>query len=267
MNLLFKIGFLNFNLIDAIDIILVAVLLYQIYKLVRGSGAVNIFLGILAIYGLFLVVKAFDMALLSKILGQFIGVGMLAAIILFQQEIRKFLLIAGRTIDYRNGGLSKLLQIKDQQIEHNIDINSIVKALEELAKDKTGALIAISKSPELKFYIDSGDTINADISKRLLVTIFNKYSPMHDGAAIIIGNKIKAVRCILPVSNREDLPAQDGLRHRAALGLTEITDSVVLIASEETGELSLAHEGEIEHNLSSAVMRTKLNDYLFEEHE
>lgn len=265
MTLLIKIGFLNFNWIDVVDILLVALLLYQIYKLVRGSGAVNIFLGVLAIYLFYLLVKAFDMALLSKILGQFIGVGVIAAIVLFQPEIRKFLLLIGRTAENRTNGFSRFLHITDQKDEPEIDINSIVKAAEELGKTKTGALIAISKSPELKFYIDSGDVINADISKRLLITIFNKFSPMHDGAAIILGNKIKAVRCILPVSNNEDLPAHMGLRHRSALGLTETTDSIVLIVSEETGNLSLAHEGIVEHNLKPSEIRIKLNDYLFED--
>ena len=267
MILLVKIGFLNFNWIDVIDILAVAFLLYQIYKLVRGSGAVNIFLGVLAVYLLYLLVKAFDMELLSKILGQFIGVGVIAGIVLFQPEIRKFLLLIGRTAEYRKNGLSKFLHLNDQNEDQEVDINSIVKAVEELGSTKTGALIAISKSPELKFYIDSGDVINADVSKRLLITIFNKFSPLHDGAAIILGNKIKAVRCILPVSNNEDLPAHMGLRHRSALGLTETTDSIVLIVSEETGNLSIANNGIIEHNLKPAEIRIKLNNYLIEENK
>ena len=264
MTLLFKIGFLNFNWIDAIDIFLVAFLLYRIYKLLRGSVAVNIFLGILSIYLFYLLARALDMALVSKILGQFIGVGVIAAFILFQPEIRKFLLMVGRTADWRHGAFSKLL-LKEQEVENHIDINSIVKAAQELATENTGALIVFSKSPELQFYIESGDIINADISKRLLITVFNKHSPMHDGAVIISDGKIKAVRCILPVSNNEKIPAHYGLRHRSAIGLTEVTDSIVLIVSEETGEMSRAQESKIEGNLTSSEIRAKLNKYLYEE--
>lgn len=265
MTLLFKIGFLNFNWIDAIDIFLVAFLLYRVYKLLRGSVAVNIFLGVLSIYLFYLLARALDMSLVSKILGQFIGVGVIAAFILFQPEIRKFLLMVGRTADWRNGAFSKIL-LKEHEIDNHIDINAVVKAAQELATENTGALIVFSKSPELQFYVDSGDIINADISKRLLITIFNKHSPMHDGAAIISEGKIKAVRCILPVSNNEKIPAHYGLRHRSAIGLTEITDSIVLIVSEETGEMSLAQGSEIDSNLTSSEIRAKLNQYLYEEY-
>ena len=156
MTLLFKIGFLNFNWIDAIDILLVAFLLYRVYKLLRGSVAVNIFLGVLSIYLFYLLVRALDMVLVSKILGQFIGVGVIASIILFQPEIRKFLLMVGRSADWRSGAFSKLLLTKENEEDDHIDINSVVKAAQELATEKTGALIVFSKSPELKFYIDSG---------------------------------------------------------------------------------------------------------------
>ncbi len=263
MILLFKIGFLTFNWIDAVDILLVAILLYYIYKMLRGSVAINIFLGVLSFYLFYLLVRALDMALVTKILGQFIGVGVIAALILFQPEIRKFLLMVGRTADWRNGAFSKFIQLKEHEESDHIDINSVVKAAQELATENTGALIVFSKSPELKFYTDSGDTINADISKRLLVTIFNKHSPMHDGAVIIAKGRIKAVRCILPVSTKEDMPAHYGLRHRSAIGLTEITDSIVLIVSEETGEMSLAQGNDIDSNLTSSEIRAQLNNYLY----
>jgi len=265
MILLFKIGFLTFNWIDAVDILLVAILLYYIYKLLHGSVAINIFLGVLSIYLFYLLVRALDMALVTKILGQFIGVGVIASIILFQPEIRKFLLMVGRTADWRNGAFSKLLQLKEHEVENHIDINAVVKAAQELATEHTGALIVFSKSPELKFYTDSGDVINADVSKRLLITIFNKHSPMHDGTVIISEGKIKAVRCILPISTKEDIPAHYGLRHRSALGLTEITDSIVLIVSEETGEMSLAQGNNIDSNLTSSEIRYQLNHYLYSE--
>lgn len=266
IKLLFQVGFLKVGIIDIIDILLVTFLLYQLYKLIKGSVAVNIFLGFFLIYLVYLVVKASGMDLLGSILGQFIGVGVIAAIVLFQQEIRKFLLILGRTTNLQNTQLIKLFGLNraNSSAEDNqSDINAVIKAAKELSTTQTGALMVFAKSDELKFYIDSGDVLDAVISKRLLLSIFNKTSPLHDGAVIIANNRIKAARCIIPVTEREDLPAQFGLRHRAAVGLTEVTDSLVIIVSEETGQMSLAYNGDIMHNLTSAELRTQLNIRLF----
>ena len=268
MIIAFNIGFLEINWVDFIDVSLVSILLYQVYKLIRGSVALKIFLGVLSLYLIYLVVRAAQMELLSVILGQFMGVGVLAAIILFQPEIRKFLLLIGRTTSInRENIFNNLLLWRSKVRRHQFNITPIIDACKTLGGSNTGALIVFSKNSELKFYVESGDAIDAIVSKRLLMAIFNKYSPLHDGAVIIHEGKIKAARCILPVSDQENIPAQFGLRHRAALGMSEITDSLVLIVSEETGQMSIARNGEISHNLSSAELRKTVNHYLFEEEE
>lgn len=267
MILLFNIGFLEVGVKDIFDIILVSVLLYQIYKLMRGSVAIKIFLGFLSLYLLYLIVNAMEMELLSSILGNFMNVGFLAAIILFQQEIRKFLLIIGRTTAFNRDTIFKGLPWRKNAKVSDINITPIIDAAKSLGATNTGALIVLSKSSELKFYVESGDLIDAVVSKRLLSAIFNKYSPLHDGAVIIHDRRISAARCILPVTDRENLPAQFGLRHRAAIGMSEITDTLIVVVSEETGKISAVRNGFIYHNLSSLELRKKINAYLYEEDE
>ncbi|MFD2037695.1 diadenylate cyclase CdaA [Belliella marina] len=261
MNLLFKIGFLEISIVNIIDITLVSLLLYQIYKLLRGSVAIKIFLGFLSIYLVYLMVSAFRMELLSIILGQFMGVGVIAAIIIFAPEIRKFLLIIGRSSILSNENVWQELLFWRKKETLAFNINPILEASKSLSGTNMGALMVISRSSELKFYAESGDIIDAVISKRLLISIFNKYSPLHDGAVIIYNGKVKAARCILPVTER-DVPAQFGLRHRAAIGMSEATDTLILIVSEETGQISLAKNGKILHNLSFQEVREFINDYL-----
>ncbi|MBW7466021.1 uncharacterized protein (TIGR00159 family) [Pontibacter aydingkolensis] len=263
MIFLFSIGFLEIEMLDIIDILLVTVLLYQLYKLLTGSVALKIFLGLLSIYLLYLVVRAAGMELLSIILGQFMGVGVLAAIILFQPEIRRFLLLIGKTTAFNNDRFFRSFPWRREQTD-KLSLTPFIEAAKSLAGKNTGALIVFTKSSELKYYAESGDLIDAVISKRLLVSIFNKNSPLHDGAVIISGNRIKAARCILPVSENQEIPASMGLRHRAAIGLTEITDSVVLVVSEETGQIALVRNGEVYRNLSSSDLRVKLNQFLFD---
>lgn len=266
LTLLFNIGFLNIGLVDIIDILAVAILLFQVYKLMKGSMAVKVFLGFLSLYLLFLVVKAAQMELLTAILGQFMGVGVLAAIILFQQEIRKFLLLIGKSTTFNRENLFKNFPWNRHFSESKFNFTPVIEAAKTLGATKTGALIVFSRSSQLKFYADSGDRIDGLISKRLFISIFNKFSPLHDGAVIIFGGKILAARCILPVSDKDDLPAQFGLRHRAAIGMTEATDTLVLVVSEETGQISLARNGELTHNLSVQELRRDINAY-FEEDE
>ena len=263
MNYLIQIGFLDVRFVDILDIAAVSFLLYQVYKLMRGSVAVRIFLGFLFLYLIYLVVRAIDMDLLSSILDQFMGVGVIAVIILFQQEIRKFLLMLGKTTIFNRENLFKNFLGKDEDID--VKISQVVEAAKSMGGASTGALIVYSRDSPLKFYAESGDLINADLSKRLLLSIFNKYSPLHDGAVIIYQNRIKAARCVLPVTEREDLPAQFGLRHRAAVGMSEATDSLVLIVSEETGQMSVARNGEISHNLSGQEIIEMIHEYLTEE--
>ncbi len=256
----FKIGFLDVRWIDILDILLVSVLLYQVYKLLKGSVAVRVLIGFLVLYLVYLVVRAAQMELLAGILGQFMGVGVLAAIIIFSQEIRKFLLILGKTTFRQNDLLQSIMIWKKREAKESFNITPIIEATKALSSTNTGALIVFSKSSELKFYVDSGDFMDATISKRLLISIFNKYSPLHDGAVIINQGKVRAARCILPVSER-DLPAQFGMRHRAALGMSEATDTLTLIISEETGQMSVARNGSIDSNLSIPEIRKRINDY------
>jgi diadenylate cyclase len=262
LTFLFTIGFLEIELLDIIDILLVTALLYQLYKLLTGSVALKIFLGLLSIYLLYLVVRAAGMELLSIILGQFMGVGVLAAIILFQPEIRRFLLMIGKTTALNHERFWGFPWRRDTT--EKLSLTPFIEAAKSLAAKNTGALIVFAKSSELKYYAESGDLIDAVISKRLLMSIFNKNSPLHDGAVIIANNRIKAARCILPVSENQEIPASMGLRHRAAIGLTEITDSIVLVVSEETGQVALVRNGEAFRNLSSADLRVKLNQFLFD---
>ncbi|RPA66807.1 TIGR00159 family protein [Cyclobacteriaceae bacterium YHN15] len=261
MNLLFKIGFLDISIVNLVDITLVSILIYQVYKLLRGSVAIKIFLGFLSIYLIYLLVNALRMELLSIILGQFMGVGVIAAIIIFAPEIRKFLLIIGRSSFLSNENFLQELLFWKKRESQAFNINPIIEASKSLSGTNTGALMVISSNSELKFYAESGDILDAQVSKRLLISIFNKFSPLHDGAAIIYNGKVKAARCILPVTER-DVPAQFGLRHRAAIGMSEATDTLILIISEETGQVSLAKNGKILHNLSFQEVREFINDYL-----
>jgi len=261
MILLFKIGFLEVSWVDIIDISLVSVLLFQVYKLIRGSIAVNIFLGILALYLVYLIVRAAEMELLTTILGQFMGVGVLAMIILFQPEIRKFLLVIGRGTEFRENFFKTMANWRNTYHD-DFNIQQVIEAVKTLKATKTGALIVFSRDVELRFYIETGDALNAEVTRRLLLAIFNKNSPLHDGAVIIHKGRIKAARCILPVSENDHLPAHFGLRHRAAVGMSENTDTLVLAVSEETGRLILARNGSYLRALKLSQVEQKILDYL-----
>ena len=263
MIFLFKIGFLDIRWTDVVDILLVSVLLYQVYKLLKGSVAVRVLIGFLLLYLIYLIVRAAEMDLLAGILGQFMGVGVLAAIIIFSQEIRKFLLLLGKTTFRQDGFLKAIMIWKRKEEKDQINISPIIEATKTLSASNTGALMVISRNSELKFYADTGDLMDAFISKRLILSIFNKYSPLHDGAVILFKDKIVAARCILPVSERE-LPAQFGMRHRAALGMSEATDTLILIISEESGQISIARNGSIDSNLLIPEVRKRINEFLYE---
>ena len=258
----FSIGFLRIGWIDVVDVLLVTALFYQLYKLLTGSVALKVFLGFMSLYLFYLVVKAAGMELLTSILGQFMSVGVLAGIILFQQEIRRFLLNVGKATSF--GSRMRVFPWRRDSSEERMNVTPFIEAAKSLAGKQTGALIAFSLASDLKFFADSGDLIDAAVSKRLLMSIFNKTSPLHDGAVIITNGRIKAARCILPVSENPDVPASMGLRHRAAIGLTEVTDAVVLVVSEETGQISLVRGGEVFRNLAPADLRARLNEFLFD---
>jgi diadenylate cyclase len=261
----FKIGFLEVSWVDLIDISLVAVLLYQVYKLIRGSLAVNIFLGILALYLVYLIVRAAQMELLATILGQFMGVGVLAMIILFQPEIRKFLLLIGRTTEINRDNIFRGITNWHPEPHDDFDVHELIEAVKSLKATRTGALMVFSRDIELKFYAETGDPLDAKVNKRLLLSIFNKNSPLHDGAIIIYKGRIKAARCVLPVSENDHLPPHFGLRHRSALGMTETTDTLVLVVSEETGRLILSRNGKYIRGLRLKQVEQKILEYLHNE--
>jgi diadenylate cyclase len=263
--LLFRIGFLELSWVDVVDILAVTILLYQLYKLMKGSIASKVFLGFLFLYLTYLMVNAAEMELLSAILGQFMGVGVIALIVLFSPEIRKFLLLIGKSTTLSRENFFKTLLWRRNLEETELDITPVIEAAKSLSSTNTGALIVFSKESELKFYAESGDRIDGLLTKRLLLSIFNKNSPLHDGAVIIHHGRIVAARCILPVSDLESLPANFGLRHRAAIGMSETTDTLVLVVSEETGQISIVRKGSIMHNLSLQEVRKVINDYFREE--
>lgn len=265
MIFLFRIGFLEVGWIDLIDIGLVSILMYQVYKLIRGSIAVNIFLGILALYLMYLIVRAAQMELLATILGQFMGVGVLAMIILFQPEIRKFLLMVGRTTELNRDNFFKSLLNWRTRHHEDFDVSVIIDAVKTLKATRTGALIVFSRETDLKTYTDTGDPLDAEVSKRLILSIFNKHTPLHDGAIIIHKGRIKAARCVLPVSEHDHLPPQFGLRHRSAIGMSEATDTLVMAVSEETGRLILARNGLFLRSMKLWQVQQKILQYLHNE--
>ena len=251
---------LNNILIPIIDIILVGIMLYYVYKLVRGTAAINIFLGFVIIYIIWWLTELVNMPFLSNILGGFISVGVIALIVVFQQEIRKFLLLLGSSNFTNNKSIIKkfnlLFRISKKQTPMNID--ELINACEVFKKNKTGALFIIERNNSLDFVRSSGDQLNLEISSSIIESIFFKNSPLHDGAVIIEGNFITGARIILPVSENENIDSRLGLRHRAAFGITEKTDALAIVVSEEKGKISFIINGEIQafkdvQNLKSMV--------------
>tara|TARA_B100000795_G_scaffold113393_1_gene84040 strand:+ start:299 stop:1072 length:774 start_codon:yes stop_codon:yes gene_type:complete len=249
-------GFLDFDLLDLLDIILVSALLYQLYKLVQGTVAIKIFIGLTSTYLFWKLVGALQMEVLTEILGQFIGVGVLAVIIVFQQEIRKFLLLIGTTSFSNKGEFFNWIAKPKKSV--SLDINAIQTAFSSMSKTKTGALIIITRNTELGTYEGSGEKINSKVGAAVLESIFFKNSPLHDGAVIIRKNEVIAARCVLPVSDLVSLPTHMGLRHRSAASITEMTDALALIVSEETGRIAYFKQGRLKENISLADLETYL---------
>ncbi|HQQ97919.1 MAG TPA: diadenylate cyclase, partial [Cyclobacteriaceae bacterium] len=233
----------------------------QIYKMIRGSLAVSIFLGLLSLYLVYLIVSAVQMELLSKILGQFMGVGVLAMIILFQPELRKFLLVIGRSTDF-NRDFIKSLALWRSRYQDTFDVHPVIEAIKNFKATRTGATIVFTRDTELRSYLETGDNLDAEISKRLLISIFNKNSPLHDGAVIIHKGRIKAARCVLPLSENDHLPPHFGLRHRSGIGMSETTETLVVVVSEESGRLILARNGKYLRGLKLRQVEVKILEYL-----
>ena len=246
------IHFISFRITDAIDILLVAIILYLAYNLVKGTSAINIFVGLALIYFAYIVIRAFDLQLLSSILGKFVNVGVIAIMIVFQQEIRKFLLYIGSNEFLRNKRWKGFFKMHASAIEARmeLDIDAVVEACFNMSETKTGALIIIGRRSDLKFFISTGDIVDSGLTSRMLENIFYKNSPLHDGAVIVIDNRIIAARCVLPVTEKENFPAHYGMRHRAAVGITENTDALAISVSEQTGGVSLTIHGDIKPDLT-----------------
>ena len=234
---------LEIRILDIVDIVLVALLLFYLYRLVRGTVAINIFIGIVMLYATWKLTEFLQMQLLSRILGGFLGVGMFALIVVFQQEIRKFLLMIGTT---NFASRKKLLQRFNLQPTQtfNTDITAIVSACLKMSASKTGAIIVLKRNNNLEFIKSTGDPMNLEVNGPILESIFYKNSPLHDGAIVIDKNNIIATRVILPVSDKKNIPSKYGLRHRAALGITEKTDALVIVISEQTGKIVYVKNGE-----------------------
>lgn len=241
--------FSHFGFIDFVDVVLVALLLYYLFRLVKISGMRPLFIGILVFMLIWILVsRVFNMVLLGSILDQFVSVGLFLLVILFQDEIRRFLMSLGSKKGWNF--IAKLIIPREKQKRDNSHLTAIVLACMNMSKTSTGALIAIQGDLHLGLYEQTGEIVNADISSRLIENIFFKNSPLHDGAMIVVGKKIKAAGCILPISQNPNIPTHLGLRHRAGLGISQETDAKVIIVSEERGKISFASQGRLKMNIT-----------------
>ncbi len=254
------------TILPIIDVILVALMLYYAYKLVRGTAAIIVFRGFVIIYVIWWITDLLNMNILSSILGGFIGVGVFAVIIVFQQEIRKFLLLLGSSRITNNKSLWKrfnlFFKISKEQTKLNVD--EFLIACNKLKKDKTGAIFVLERNNNLDFVKDDGDTINAELSLPIIESIFYKNSPLHDGAVIIVGNVIVASRVALPVSKNRKINKSLGMRHKAGIGITEESDAVSIVISEETGKLSYIKNGKLINYKNDDELKSLLSNDLID---
>ena len=249
---------LHFGIKDAIDVFLVAFLLYHTYKMMKLSGSGALFGGIVSFITLWVVVsQVLEMRLLGSILDKFIDVGFFVLVVLFQDEIRRFLLRLGSNRGWRF--IARLFSPRGNKAQEDVSyIMPIVMACMNMAKSKTGAIVVLQQEMTLTLYAETGEMINADVSTRLIENIFFKNSPLHDGAVIVNKKKIKAAGCILPVSQKNDIPKELGLRHRSALGISQETDAKVIVVSEERGKMSMAYQGKLYLDLSGEELQKML---------
>ena len=249
----------GFGIKDILDIILVALLLYYIYRLMKESGTINIFYGVMAFIVVWILAsEIFEMRLIGTILDKFMSIGLLILVILFQEQIKRFLVELGS--HHRWKFLSKIFHHHNEgDSEKTAWVMPVVYACMNMSKTKTGALIVIQQAIPLDNYEKTGDIINANINTRLIENIFFKNSPLHDGALIIADGRLASAGCILPVSHDSDVPRYMGLRHRSALGIAQATDAVAVVVSEETGNISIAHRGRLTTRLTSTELEHRLN--------
>jgi len=261
---LIDIGFFSVRLWDILDILITGYVIYLVYRLLRGSIAMNIFIGVVFLYLVWWLVKTLEMDLLGLILGQFVSIGVIVLIIIFQPEVRRFLLLLGNTTLNRRSRVLDFLfpsNMKEKTYQQ-ADILALKAALVKMAKRKTGALIIVADSMNILTFNQSGVELDASISQSLIESIFHKESPLHDGAVVISGGRIKTASAIMPVSENPDLPKSVGLRHRAGVGATEGTTAVALIVSEENGKISYAREGRLVRNLNEEELYEILSRYM-----
>ncbi len=245
--------------LDIVDIVLVAIILFQLYRLIRGTAAFSIFIGIFFIYLSWLVVTALNMELISALLGHVIGVGAIALIIVFQQEVRRFLLVIGnKYISGSSLSIGRFFSNAKEVQGSPKEAEEIVRASEAMASKKTGALIVIGRKSSLDIFSEGGEILKAQISAELLETIFFRNTPLHDGAVLIEGGVILAARCPLPITDRVTLPPRFGMRHRAAVGMSEHTDALIIVVSEESGFITVVDSGEIRENVTTNELRNIL---------
>src|ERR1700743_275453 len=258
---LFNFGFLKITPFSILDILLLAIIIYQLYNLIKGTIAANIFIGLTLIYILYFIVPEEKMPLLAGILKKVADVGIIAIIVVFQQEIRRFLLLVGKNASLqRNKAWWRYFFGKTDAEKNNYArIKPIIDACKSLKQTRTGALIVFAKYYDEQFYQNSCKVIDSKISKRLLESIFQKNSPLHDGAVVIAENKIKSASCILPLTEKTDMPTQFGLRHRAGIGVPEANDATALFGTEGYGEISYAKQGLLKMNISFAELEKLLN--------
>tara|TARA_B100001093_G_scaffold53732_1_gene45529 strand:+ start:278 stop:1063 length:786 start_codon:yes stop_codon:yes gene_type:complete len=254
-----KLSFIDINIVNIIDVLLVIILLYYVYKLVRRTAAINILVGIVIIYLIWKLTAVLNMNIFSSLLGQFISVGVFALIVVFQQEIRKFLLMIGSNNLTNNKLYFKYINIfKPSREISQMNIEEFLIGCQKLIKNKTGALFVIERNNSLDFIKNTGDELYLEISSPIIESIFFKNSPLHDGAVIIDGNFITAARIVLPVSENKNIDSSLGLRHRAAIGITEKTDSIAIVVSEENGKIKFIKNGEIFNHKSEENLRTMI---------
>jgi uncharacterized protein (TIGR00159 family) len=255
-------GFLKIRFLDVLDILLVAFILYELYNLLKGSVSINMLFVIVAMFFIWRITDALQMELLREILGAFFSVGIIALFIIFQPEIRQFLLSLGKPEFIQKRRRRFLFWHFNDDSPYIVDIDKIVYACQKMSNIKQGALIILTRQHELNIIKDTGQYLNADISVELLENIFYPNSPLHDGAVIITGNKIEAARCILPISKSPRLSTNLGLRHRAAVGVTEQSDAIAIVVSEQTGKISFSEMGELTRNVQPSVLRDFLESRL-----
>jgi uncharacterized protein (TIGR00159 family) len=270
MRALLIFGFISFGWADVLDILMVATLIFFLIRGIRKDSTVlNIVLVLVVLLILQGVVTALNMRMMTVLLNTVLDVGVLALIILFQPEIRhmlnRFAVETGLT--RRTGQLfNRLLGIKEEKMGSK-SVEELVEAVRAMSAEKTGALIVLQHKSSMEDYMNTGDCFEADINRRLITNIFFKNSPLHDGAMIIVGDHIAAARCQLPMTNRTDIPAHYGMRHRAAIGVTEDTDADVLVVSEETGNVSFVRGGEIQTVNDVKELRQLLSSLMTQEEE